>query len=100
MALMSRFSYSYSLILRVEPALYGGDFILADDDLLVGSSSHVDTHLAKEIGGEFLHGGSANDKLTVDAHKALGVELGFYFFKGHVQRVVFPFHCTTSRATT
>ena len=51
----------------------------------------MDTHLSKEIGGEFLHGSGTDDKLTIHTHKALGIELTLYFFEGHVQRVVLAF---------
>ena len=78
-------------LLRIEPTLDGGDFVFADDNFLVGGGGHVDAHLAEEIGGEFLNGDGADDELTVDAHKALGVELAFNFFEGHVQGVVLAF---------
>ena len=80
-----------SYFLRIQPAFDGGNFVFADDDFLVGGGGHVDAHLAEEIGGEFLYGGSTNDELTVHAHKTLGIELTFYFFEGHVQRVVLAF---------
>ena len=75
----------------VEPSLDGGDFVFAHDDFLVGGGGHVDAHLAEEIGGELLYGSGADDELTIDAHKALGIELAFNFLEGHVQRVVFAF---------
>ena len=78
-------------ILGIEPALDGGDFVFADNDFLVRSGGHVDAHLAEKIGGEFQHGGGADDELTIDAHKPLWVELALNFFEGHVQRVVLAF---------
>ena len=51
----------------------------------------MDAHLAEKIGGEFQHGGGADDELTIDAHKPLWVELALNFFEGHVQRVVLAF---------
>ena len=78
-------------ILGIEPTLDGGHSVFAHNDLFVGGGGHVDAHLAEEIGGEFLHGDGADDELTVDAHKALGVELAFNFFEGHVQGVVLAF---------
>ena len=81
-------------VLRVEPAFHGGDFVFADNDFLVGGGCHVDAHLAKEKGREFLDGGSTDDVLTVHAHEALRIELTLYFFERHVQGMVFAFHCT------
>ena len=47
----------------------------------------MDAHLAKKISGELLHGGGTNDKLAVNTHETLGIELTFNLLKGHAQRV-------------
>ena len=61
--------------LRVEPALDGGDFVFTHNDFLVGGGSHVDAHLTKEIGGEFLHGsGTLPMAFTLSTSGITGME--------------------------
>ena len=85
--------------LGIEPTLDGGYLVFADDDFLVGGGSHVDAHLAKEIGGEFLDCYGADDELTVHAHKTLWVELGLGFFERHVQAVMLALKCAEAYHT-
>ena len=66
----------------------------------------MNSHLAEEIGGEFLDGSSTDDELTIDAHETLRVELALGFFEGQVQRVDFsrkgtkPYHAIADHDVT
>lgn len=90
---------SCRLGLPIQPPLDAGYLVFADDYFLVGGGSHVDAHLAEEIGGELLYGGSADDELSVHAHKTLWVELLFNFFQSHVQRMMLSGECAEAHHT-